>query len=409
MVGRSEVIRRGRVRRLGEDERGAVLILVVFALLGLIAIAALAIDLGVMYNARNESQNVADGSALAGAGILIISPGNEDAARAEAKKFAAMNYVRGQPVTLQDEDIEIFLDEEKVRVWVRHTSDRGNPIGTFFAKVVGIETVDIVTMAAARAWPAGGAECLIPLMLPDKWYEGTGVSCPGSSDGGDCLETFDHLEDEPTSDDDYTPYCANEACTEHNDPYTGWGQDDTGTRMEIKKGNAGGPINSSWYFPWVPVDDEGQLDDPGGAAYRERFTVCDDRVYAYGDQVATEPGAMVGPTNQGIDAIIEQDPDIYWDDNLNTNPAVGHPGCPTRDGVNCTYSSPRIRPMPMFDPTATPVEGRQYFTITNIASVFLDDRVGNDIYAYFLGYGGVAYGASDPDVDTPLKFLRLVE
>ena len=33
----------------------------------------------------------------------------------------------------------------------------------------------------------------------------------------------------------------------------------------------------------------------------------------WGDLLLMEPGNMVGPTTQGIEDLIAQDPDAYWD------------------------------------------------------------------------------------------------
>ena len=50
-----------------------------------------------------------------------------------------------------------------------------------------------------------------------------------------------------------------------------------------------------------------------------------------------EPGNMVGPTTQGIDDLIAQDPTAYWDEDTNS--------------VDSPYGtgSPRIFPIPLYD------------------------------------------------------------
>ena len=53
--------------------------------------------------------------------------------------------------------------------------------------------------------------------------------------------------------------------------------------------------------------------------------------------LSCEPGDKVGPTSQGIDDLIAKDPNAYWDD---TNKRV----------VSTTKPSPRVFPIPLFDP-----------------------------------------------------------
>ena len=71
--------------------------------------------------ARTEAQLAADAAALAGASIFAFDPGAQDAARAEAMQFAALNVVRGVGASLAVEDIELIPDEGLVRVTVHAT------------------------------------------------------------------------------------------------------------------------------------------------------------------------------------------------------------------------------------------------------------------------------------------------
>ncbi|HTP00976.1 MAG TPA: pilus assembly protein TadG-related protein, partial [Anaerolineales bacterium] len=54
-----------------KPERGQVLIIFVFAIIGLIAIAGLAIDGGNIYSDRSRARNAADAAALAGAMVKV--------------------------------------------------------------------------------------------------------------------------------------------------------------------------------------------------------------------------------------------------------------------------------------------------------------------------------------------------
>ena len=53
------------------DERGSALVLYTVAMVGMMGMAALAIDLGMLRKARAEAQRAADASALAGASAIL--------------------------------------------------------------------------------------------------------------------------------------------------------------------------------------------------------------------------------------------------------------------------------------------------------------------------------------------------
>lgn len=71
--------------------RGAVLLLVVLAVIVLLGMAALVVDLGQVYIARQRVQNVCDASALAGAQALGVYYGNLGMAKSEATTLASQN------------------------------------------------------------------------------------------------------------------------------------------------------------------------------------------------------------------------------------------------------------------------------------------------------------------------------
>lgn len=403
------------------DERGAGMALVALTMVVLLSAVALAVDVGMLMTARTEAQRVADSSALAGAGILAVEPDNEGGARTEAIAFAARNAVRGTPAVVLPADVAVDLNASTVAVTVRRTAARGNAVGTFFAQVFGVRSADISAYAKAIAEPVGpesGTVCLLPIMLPDRWLERPGVY-PGASDEFN-PEVPNPKKKDLDKDgvwDTYVPPAGGSAQT----PSTGYDDSVIGARIEIHKaGGGGGGMNPSWYFPWTPLDAADQLVDggPGASNYESRFTVCMKAVYAPGDAVLTEPGAMVGPTNRGFDAIYEADPEMYWSSSPSgpTAPAGGK-GCPWRPSAAsgagaCNYSSPRIRPMPMFDPRQAPASGRKEVSLTNFGSVFVEQpQPGQEFVARWLGL--LPSNPKDPEADDEVeglpKRLRLIE
>jgi hypothetical protein len=72
---------------------------------------------------------------------------------------------------VRPEDVDVLMDEKKVRVRVRNIAARGNAIRTIFARVLGWDEVNVGTVAAAEVSPAGAGNCPLPLALPDRWTE----------------------------------------------------------------------------------------------------------------------------------------------------------------------------------------------------------------------------------------------
>lgn len=149
--------------RTSRRSRGAVLVKVALLLPLLLAMVALAVDMGYIYLVRSELQSAADAAALAGASGLDQGAAE---ARRRAIEYAAKNLAAGSAVSLQDVDIDTgawdpltrtfaALDAaapnsvRAVRVTARRNGERGCPVGLFFGGIVGVPSVDISTSAIA--------------------------------------------------------------------------------------------------------------------------------------------------------------------------------------------------------------------------------------------------------------------
>lgn len=364
----------GRLRRLADEERASALAFAAVAFLGILGMLALAIDLGMLYETRSQAQRAADAAALAGAAALVDygnDPGVEDQVYEYLEPYVEENPVRGEVASVEPGDVEVNLDEWHVTVTAHRTVERENPVSTLFGRIIGKETVDVRAVATAEAAEAGGAKCLLPLAIPDRWED---VNDDGLYD--------------PEDGDFYIPW--------PEDGATGYSNDDIGDEIVIKPFKESGKMNESWYYPWRLSD------EPGGAEYREKIKSCvdEDVVHEFGDEVETEPGAMIGPTKQGFEDLIGQDPDARWDDVR---------GCVTR-GDGCIFESPRIRAAPMFDPREAPDPGNKPLTFRNFASIFVDRIQGNEVYGRFLGLSGVPGSGetSDEDNGSAMRFVRLI-
>jgi hypothetical protein len=369
-----------------------VLVVVASSMLALTSVVALSIDVGLMTTARVEAQRAADAAALAGAGAFIGSPGNAVLARQLATDFAAGNTVRSESVSVLEDDIVVDTDALTVSVFVYRNRERGNAIPTFFAKVFGVDEVNIAAMATAEAAPAGGINCLLPVAIPDRWHEAGG--------SGNNPNTFD-----PEFGDYYKSWIEPESDPPvYNDDFTGYAEKDLGVQIPLTTNDASGGLNPSWYYPWRPPGQSGADD------YRTNVNSCvDPSIFFYvGIEVETEPGNMAGPTMQGFGDLVDQDPTARWNSNLNCVVSDGYQG--SNDASKCR-SSPRIRPVPLFNPTEEPDLGSKPFEFTNFAGIFVESIQGKTVYGRWLGYTGIKPASPDDDVTAgPLfKVIRLIE
>lgn len=391
------------------DQRGAALALVALSMIALLSAVALAVDGGMLLTARTEAQRAADSGAIAGAQILAVAPEDSLGAAQAAVEFANRNDIRRTVADVRPQDVTVDLDSSRVYVNVRRISARSNAMRTFFARIFGVHTVNVTASAAAEASPAGndsGADCLLPIMLPDRWSEAEEPAFQA-----------------PTVDDSFDPPGSNNPGSQDDTPdwydvdKTGYNSASIGDTIELHKaGGGGGGLNPSWYFPWTPLDAEDQLvdDGPGASTYQNRFTQCLTSEYLPGDSILTEPGAMVGPTNFGFDDLDNaDDEEVYW----NPNPGPGSDGCPVKATApnTCYWGTKRIRPLPMFDPTEAPSSGRKVVHISQFAQMFYIGQVGNTYKGIWLGYvtpdpgSGVDSSGQAGEAEDIPKIIRLVE
>ena len=131
------------------SERGAVLVQVAIALVGLMAMSAFVIDYGVLWTSRRQAQNSADAGAMAGAISLAFGDfNNRDVARASALTVAGLNNVWGQAPDVGPGDITFPVcppgspgagTNSCIRVNVfRNQRAGGSPLPTFFGQLVGV-------------------------------------------------------------------------------------------------------------------------------------------------------------------------------------------------------------------------------------------------------------------------------
>ena len=120
------------------SQRGMTLMVVCLLLIAFLGVAALCIDLGVLYTARTSAQHAADAAALAGAFTFVNSPTATQpaAAQQEAIAVASSNTILGQSVNISAGDVVVDTAKRQVTVTVSRTGAGG--VNTVFAKALGL-------------------------------------------------------------------------------------------------------------------------------------------------------------------------------------------------------------------------------------------------------------------------------
>jgi Flp pilus assembly protein TadG len=328
------------------SDRGAVLVMVVVSMVVLLAFVAFVIDYGVMWTSRGQIQTSADAGALAGAIALAWdSPGDFTGATTKAQAVARANNVWGAmpvvDVSPACPSLPPGVTGTCVKVDAFRNQSRGNALPIYFGNLVGLTNQGVRATATAIAAVANeSSHCLVPWMIPDNWEENTG---PDNKVNG-----TDH----------YTP----------PDPTTGLGgtgytvQGDIGRRVTLRSNN-GSNISRLDYFI---VDLGGGT---GSRAYRRSIRRCSDVSVSIGDTLTVEPRTQVGPTERGVNQLVDRDRDASW----NGTEVVGS-----------DYTvSPRVVPVALFSPLQYASmgypSGRFDLNVVNILGFFVERANGSEI------------------------------
>ena len=381
-----------RFRRLRRDERGMTLAFIAMGLTAFLAASTLAIDVGMFMTARSQAQNAADAGALAGATALAFDDFDNRSASGPAVQ-SAINTATGNPVMGQPVDVKVsdvtFLNgtgglSNRVKVDVYRTAGRNNPVATLIGSMFGVKEVDIQATATAEASPSNAMTCVKPFTIPDRWVENR--EGPWNTDS-----TFDRYD----KDGNLLPNA--DAYIPPGQPgYAGYNAvADKGLQLMLRAGT-GNNVSPSFYFSWKMPG------ATGASFYEENISGCNTHVAHFGDEMIQEPGNMVGPTTKGVDELIDQDADAYWDDK--TNDLVSPLGS----------RSPRVFPIPLYDPEyfqEGKTTGRTAtLRVANWIGFFVEKRVGNDVYGRIIPIQGMVDDNAGPAPAGAFPFtIRLVQ
>ncbi len=387
------------------DRKGLALPLLAVSMMTLLAVAAIAIDLGMLLTARAEAQRAADSAALAGASAFldfIPATAAVDTAQDRAIKYAMQNTIRNVPIAGTDLGVNVDPANLKVTVAVRSV---GLPM--WFGSLLGPQYRGVTAEAAAVAAPAGGAKCVLPFAIPDSWSEITGEDVNGDRSWGN-TEAWDY---NTGAGDNYKKWNPAQA----NDPTaTGYSSQwrhqigtampyDDGLVMTIKAQQPGTTITSGFFYPWRLPGSTGAND------YKWNIINCNPAEVYVGQPYDIEPGNMVGPTRQAIQQVMNMDAGATWDPL--TSSVSG-----SAWGANW-QASPRVLIAGLFDPgQIAGIQGSSNPIVFNDFGLFFLE--GFDpawpgpppqapVQARFLGFAKGTFGGTN--TGSLLRILRLVE
>src|SRR5262245_32951903 len=300
---------RNPIRHVRRDERGMSMVFVGLGFMAFLSATTLAIDVGMFMTGRNQAQNSADAGALAGATALAFNSFTNHSASGPAVmsaiNAATDNQVMFANVSVTPADVTFLPDPagrvDRVKVDVYRTTERGNPVPTLMGRLFGVDTVNIVATATAEAMPTGAETCVKPFTIPDRWQENQDPT------GWTTDSTFDYYDNKgvmlPNHDEYYPP----------GDPqYKGYDPTkDSGLQLVLKQNNTA-KIAPSMYNPYDVPASPGVPASTGGNDYRDNIAKCNPWILdltVTGDvMVPPENGMMTGPTKEGMDVLIAEDP-----------------------------------------------------------------------------------------------------
>ncbi|HUI40899.1 MAG TPA: pilus assembly protein TadG-related protein [Terriglobia bacterium] len=311
---------RERVRRL-HSESGVTIYIVAGAMVLLLAVSALAIDLVSLYVARSEAQRAADAAALAGAyvfytqgcttavGGCVAGGAQESLATTAAVNVASKNLVAGQAPSSSSVTTAFSYpnaEEPEISVTVHRDAASGNAMPTFFAKILGVSTADVAATATAEAYNSSGGStaisvgCIKPFLVPN---------CDSSHPvhGNNSVANVN------------CPTVSNKTCTAASTDCQSYFFDPNNNYAIVNPGiynagnpSAGGVIGAPWQLhseaspsQWYLIGFTGN----SGAELRKYIETCAPTKISCASPLNTANGKKVGPTDQGINALINADGD----------------------------------------------------------------------------------------------------
>ncbi|MEK6321628.1 MAG: pilus assembly protein TadG-related protein [Acidobacteriota bacterium] len=366
--------------RSQENQEGYVIVTVGVLIVVLLGFVALGIDVGVLSSARTSAQRAADAAALGAAFVYVTRPDLDETTTPKlsevvtdyAKKVAASNKILEVAVNVSEVTATPEVADRRVTVTLTHSQP------TFFASILGEYSANItVTAVAEAAFNATGDRCTKPWFVPNTVLDngsGQGALCNA------CSATPPHVLIETSgADPEVSQYAqdwmtAQDALPSNNNPPP--------RQFTIKPQNPSQAISPGQFFAI-------RLGDGNGASwYEQNIRTCPDQAVFCQTSYPSEPGAMVGPTKQGVNALVNYNRDANCNNcDRDTYVAVGKYQRPASQGGGIFSSSRSLAIAPVIDvcvfcpdnfPSGT--ESGQ-FTVIGFALVFIEGIQGNEVKA----------------------------
>ncbi|HUP90329.1 MAG TPA: pilus assembly protein TadG-related protein [Longimicrobiales bacterium] len=311
------------------------------ALAFLMTIGALAVDGGSIVSARSDARQAADAAALAGASAFVdaMSPAT---ATARATDFATKNYIHGAKIIASEVTVRVVDDSAKVYV----TIERPN-VPLWFGRALGFNTYKVKVTSAAGTRAGTSARCVKPFAPPDLWADQDDDTNHNKiPDAGEVWQYDPSLGDYYRTVGGRTP--ANKPPTGYGSNYRGQFRD-VGTQIQLRSMGSSG-FDNNRYYTWVmPTDGNMSQNcrfhqngsDNSANAFRANICNCNNSKITVGTTYTVDQGNRSGPLNQGIDELINLDPNAYWDV---ANKRVAN------SAFSPWQNSPRIVKIPLFAP-----------------------------------------------------------
>ncbi len=334
-------------------QRGVTAVLVTLMLTGLMGMAALAVDLGVLYAGKTAAQTAADAAALAGA-FTFLTPSNPQPATAvnAAIALAAANSILGEKVAITAGDVTVASANQLVTVTVPRTGADGIP--AFFLRIFGTTETDVVATATAQASPvATGSICLRPIFVPNTILSSE-TPAQACADGQTILGANGGMS-----------------------PWLQANPQLLGALETIRPTSPSGALAPSQYYSLDFSNGSGGGASTYACALASPLAACgvSPMVAACGTSYPTENGNMAGPTQSGIANLLGSSPDTY----------LG-PGAYEHANGSVTDTSPQLVVAPVWDDCCSGCQigsGGGNVTIIGFSNWFIE---------------GINNGGSDPGV-----------
>lgn len=355
-------------------QEGYVIVTLALGLLALVGFGAFAVDLGVLYSARTAAQQAADAAALAGASTFIIQPQapQPETASSQALNVALTNSVLDNSLTTPEVAVNVDAATRLVSVTVLHRRP------TFLARALGLDTVDIQVQASAEASQAAtGSNCAKPWFIPNTVLASTSP-CDACASGGELL----------IANGTVTPFALGQL----------------GRQISLKPQRPQDALAPSQFYAI-------ELGGPGASDYRDNIAYCAPLAVYCQQSYSVKTGNMVGPTKQGVQALIGSPPDLYLS-----------PGRYQAADGSISDTSRSLIVAPVWDVCNSPdyeCPGDKFPSGTNVsipvsgfALVFVEGIQGNDVVGRLIGVMTCQAGAVPSETGpfaVPLRLVRTAE